>query len=330
VARPGLLSPLAAGVLLALCLAPALTACSSGDSGGGGDDAKGGNRALSAPKVSATPKLTDANAKGMPLDAYLLNPDQRHTLSQAQSDLVARCMNRHGFQYRMPVEDFAQQEADGRTTRIDGRFGPQSMEKARQYGYHNAPETEDSGAGWGGSGGAKLTEQMRQALTGAGGAKEKWGPGGMTIGGVKVPDHGCLGQAQKTIGGKVTSQPGTDGTFVNDLKFDTLVAAQKDERTRAVFRKWSRCMAGRGYEYPDPLKAAGDPRWSGTPRATESERKVAVADQECRASENVVGVWFAVDYAYQEQAVEKNAQALADVKKQNEAHLKAAADALAS
>ncbi|MFF4765531.1 hypothetical protein ACFY1V_03340 [Streptomyces sp. NPDC001255] len=335
-ARPGQLRPLGTGALLALCLATALTACSSDDDGGGGGgggggDTKGGNRALSAPKVSATPKLTSADDKGMPLDAYLLNPEQQRTLSQAQSDLVARCMNRFGFQYRMPVSDFSEQESEGRTTRVDGRFGPQSMAKARQYGYHGATSTKDPTEGWGGGdGSAKLTAQMRQVLTGARGDKEKWGAGGMMIGGAKVPDHGCLGEANKKIGGKVTAEPGTDGNFVNDIKFDTLVAAQKDKRTLAVFREWSACMAKRGYEYPDPLKAVGDPRWSKTPQATEAEKKVAVADQECRKSENVVGVWFAVDYAYQEQAVDKNAQALADVKKQNEDHLKAAADALAS
>ncbi|NJA55153.1 hypothetical protein HC023_01150, partial [Streptomyces sp. NEAU-H3] len=83
-ARPGQLRPLGTGALLALCLATALTACSSDDDGGGGGgDTKGGNRALSAPKVSATPKLTSADDKGMPLDAYLLNPEQQRTLSQA-------------------------------------------------------------------------------------------------------------------------------------------------------------------------------------------------------------------------------------------------------
>ena len=48
----------------------------------------------------------------------------------------------------------------------------------------------------------------------------------------------------------------------------------------------------------------------------------------CKAQFNVVGTWYTVEVAYQQQMVEQNAQALADIKKAKEQQLKLMAQVL--
>jgi hypothetical protein len=57
------------------------------------------------------------------------------------------------------------------------------------------------------------------------------------------------------------------------------------------------------FSYPDPMAANDDPAFA-TEQPTETEIGVAVADVECKRQVGVVQVWFAVETAYQRQAVE--------------------------
>jgi hypothetical protein len=309
---------------LLVCAPLLLAGCSDGDD----SSAAAKQDAKKPPAVAETPKITNANDKSMPLDTFLLNPEQTKTLDDAYAGLVSDCMKRFGFDYTPPQDQQTQRSADAPTTRIDGRFGTQSAEDAEKWGYHPAGgiSEEDSGP-WGGKG-QKMTAAMQTAERGSDDPKEKFGRGGQVVNGETVPDHGCVGEARKKLTGSVDGAL-ADAKLATDLKFDTLTKAQQDARTRAVFAKWSTCMKDKGFDYADPLAANGDEEWAKTPQPTRHEIQVATADQECRAKHNVVGVWFAVDYAYQERAVEQNAEALADVKKDIDRMLKAAATALA-
>jgi hypothetical protein len=298
-----------------------LTGCSRfGEGNEGSADAEN-----SVPDVSATPVLQSANDKPLPLDAYLLTGDQLEVLTKAQNSLVSQCMKRFGLTYSLPSVT-GQLNDDGPKTRIDGRYGPQNAQRAAQWGYHpegGAPKRD--GVPWGKPGGQETPEAMT-ALRGTSDKAKKYGPGGQKINGRKVPDHGCLGEAARTLTGKADGSIG-DHQLAIDLKFQTLERSLQDERTQAVFRKWSACMKERGFSYKDPLDALGDKAWSKTPMPTQREIQVATADSECRKEHNVVGVWYAVDYAYQEQAVDKNAEVLDSVGKSIEARMKAAAQA---
>lgn len=316
-----------AALLLAVPLL--LTGCSDSDSpadsGSGSGPAKSGSR----PEVSATPRLSTANDKAMPLDSYLLNPQQTKTLDNAYSSLVTTCMRRFGFDYSPPAataDSGAGSEAPA--TRTDGRFGYQSMAHAQKWGYHPEGGNPASQKGVWAREAKRLTADMRIASQGSADPKQKFGPGGQTLNGEKVPDHGCVGTARKTLTGRTEGDIG-DADLATQIKFETLVKGQEDARTQKVFARWSACMKKDGYAYPDPLKALGDSKWSKSAQPGTEEIRVAVADQKCREKDNVVGVWFAVDYAYQEQAVEDNAEALAAVRKSIDTRLKAANDALA-
>lgn len=266
------------------------------------------------------PVLTDANHRPMPLDPYLLDPQQTKTISEGYSTLVSRCMRRFRYDYAPPVEgaDPTGIGADAPTTRMDGYFGFQTMAHAKTWGYH--PETA---APEGGSSPAPRTAGETTALTGTSDPDSKYGPGGQKINGRAVPDHGCVGEANRLLTGSVTGTAGNPD-FVVSLKFDTLTKGQRDPRTRAVFTAWSTCMKGKGLTYADPLAALGDPRWSTAAGPTGAELRVAVADQECRHDTNVVGVWFAVDYGYQQDAVQLNRARLATVRSAMAAQLAAA------
>jgi hypothetical protein len=71
-----------------------------------------------------------------------------------------------------------------------------------------------------------------------------------------------------------------------------------------------------GRSYRSPLDALSDPMWVKSSRPSSIEIKAAVADQKCRALHNVVGVWFTVDFEYQERAVMDNRDELLKVKRQ--------------
>lgn len=307
---------------LLVCVPLLLAGCSDDDSSSA--ESKGNPKA--PPAVAETPKITNANDKSMPLDTYLLNPEQSETIDNAYAGILTDCMKRFGFDYTPPEAQATASSGDAPTTRTDGRFGRQNAEDAEKWGYHAVGGVEDDSP-WGNKG-QKMTAAMQTAERGSDDPKQKFGPGGQVINGEKVPDHGCVGEGRKKLTGSVNGNTG-DAKLANDLKFDTLTKAQQDKRTRAVFAKWSTCMKDKGFDYTDPLAALGDEEWAKTPQPTRHEIQVATADQECRAKHNVVGVWFAVDYAYQEQAVEQNAEALADVKKNIDTMLKAAAAAQA-
>lgn len=256
-----------------------------------------GRPAAAAGTPSGVPVIVDANDRPMPLDPYLLDPAQIAALDKAQSVLVSRCMGKLGYDYPVATEsaDPSGMGADAPTTRVDGYFGFQSMSHARKWGYHpkgGFPEADDSA-------GTHLPAQESTAL------------------------NGCAGQARQSLTGGSTGDLG-DPDFVVRLKFDTLGEGTRDPRTLAVFAKWSACMKARGHRYADPMKASGDPAWSRTRLPGPQEIAVAVADQECRRDTNVVGVWYAVDYGYQQQAVQQNSARLAAAKAQTAAHLAAA------
>ncbi|MEU6068533.1 hypothetical protein ABZ864_29765 [Streptomyces sp. NPDC047082] len=258
------------------------------------------------------PRLTNANSREMPLDEYLLNPAQLESVSSAYSMSIANCMREYGFTY--PASDSFNSGigADAPKSRVDGRFGFQSMTHAKKWGYHPA-------------GGFPVDKQQRLTsnadpekwftLTGTRDLSENSGPGGNARNGHRIPSHGCVGDALLEITGSRNGIIG-DAEVATDLKFKTLVDAQKDPRTLKVFDLWSRCMRGYKYSYRSPLGAMSDARWGKSDRPSSAEIRTAVADQKCRSRHNVVGVWFAADFEHQEQAVNVNHDKLAEVKKQ--------------
>ncbi|GAA1072222.1 hypothetical protein [Kitasatospora arboriphila] len=280
------------------------------------------------PSVSAVPALDSANDRPLPLDGYLLNYEQQTQVEQAQAKLVTACMTRLGFTFAFPASPRELRGSDAPTTRIDGRYGPQNAATMATWGYHPeggvpAEKMQPRSAP------APKSREETIAQTGSSDPKQRFGPGGQLVNGRKVPDHGCFGEANQRLTGAVDGQIGDPQTAVT-LKFRTLSESQQDTRTRAAFARWSQCMKGSGFDYPDPVAAMGDPEWNRTPMPTPHEIRVAEADAGCRHEHNVVGIWYAVDYAYQQEAIAAEGKAMAEAKAGLETQVRAARQVLAS
>ncbi|RAJ29686.1 hypothetical protein K353_06574 [Kitasatospora sp. SolWspMP-SS2h] len=316
----------AATLLTALPLL--LTACTAAVASAPGGN--GGNSAPPPPSVSAVPVLTSANDQPLPLDAYLLNPQQKLDVLKAQALLVSTCMQRFGFDYKPPQVQLPTRSADAPTTRIDSRYGRQDPALMAAWGYHPeggllAARTATDGA----TGGAdsRMSPEMTVVATGSASPTAKFGPGGQIVAGVKVPDHGCFGEAAKRLAGSPDAQVG-DANAAVSAKLATLDNSRSDPRTQAVFADWSGCMKETGHDYPDPLAAMNDERWWTTDLPSEQERQVATADAACRKRTNLVGVWYAVDRAYQQQAIEADAEAMSRAEATVRAQVRAAQQVL--
>ncbi|MCF0077435.1 hypothetical protein [Streptomyces lomondensis] len=315
-----------AAVLIALPLL--LAGCTGADR----EDPESDDRAEKQPSVKvpalvfAPPRIDSANDRPLPLDKYLVNPEQQSIITKAYARLVSDCMARFGFEYKIPTPQ-ERRDSDAPTTRVSGHYGHQNSALMAKWGYH--PE---GGVPVSQSGAAdsipKVTAKQRVAERGTSDPRQSFGPGGQVIRGRTVPNHGCIGAATERVTGTVDGEL-LDPQIAVNINLETMYAARQDERTRSVFVKWSLCMKNKGLNYKDPLAAISDPEWQKSLKPTAHELKVATADAACRHKENVVGVWYAVDYAYEKQALAANVAAMAKVRADLESKVRIATQVMA-
>jgi hypothetical protein len=124
------------------------------------------------------------------------------------------------------------------------------------------------------------------------------GQGRSVVAGLPVPTGGCIGEADRTLTGSLSTADLRRGS---DLQASSFAQSRVDSRVRAVFQAWSSCLERSGYRYADPLAAAADPAFTGP--ADQHQLDVATADIACKASTNLVGVWFSVEAAYEARAI---------------------------
>lgn len=87
-------------------------------------------------------------------------------------------------------------------------------------------------------------------------------------------------------------------------------------------------MTAKGYDYRTPLDPPHDPRFAGGLPA--AEIATATADVACKKQANVVGVWFAVESAYQKRLVAKDRDVLRRLRRFNLALVRRAAQVAGS
>lgn len=285
----------AAGMTVAISI---LAACSSGASPHGDPKAP-------AP-LSSTATITDPSAESLPIQAYQITDDQYKKIDTALTSLEISCMKRFGFDYGPYVTP----ESGPPTgpTQNAHRYGPVDQATAAQHGYHPArtPQTNIGAP----------THQMSDAMAsvlGSGDGPHSGPPTPATYHGTAVPKGGCEGEAEDklNIGGKDIGLHGV----VNDVDASGFSRAMSDDRVTAAFASWSRCMKSAGYSYSTPNDAANDPSWRGSSIPSPTEIATAIADVKCKQQANVVGIWFSVESAYEQQMIEQQAPQLAQVKK---------------
>jgi hypothetical protein len=194
-------------------------------------------------------------------------------------------MSRFGFSYDIgPITE----NGYGPVSITDRRYGITDAALAQQYGYGLGPRDP-----------ARQPAAVRPDLS-ADGQTALTGSGQSVVKGQPVPTGGCLGEADVILSGSVPA--GVDLRKANTLQLESFERSRTDSRVRTVVRDWSRCMAAAGFHYADPLAPPGDPAFSGD--VTPQQIAVALKDIDCKRETNLVGVWFAVDSAYERQAID--------------------------
>jgi hypothetical protein len=268
--------------------------------------------------VVLIPTVLDSSQLILPIEQFMFTDRDMTALQQAQATLAKSCMERFGFNWR-PMAP----ESDTGTTNAANtahRYGLTDSLAAAKHGYHY------TGPGSGipkATSTASLTAAEAPVLTGV---TLDGSVAPTAYRGIAIPAGGCLGAATLDLSGR----PGVigDGELVTSINIGSYIRSYSDGRVTTVFRKWSACMKTKGFDYPDPTTAPGrDPKFSGaTP--TPLEISIAQSDVVCKRQTNLVGVWYAVDCAYQQVTMAQNASALAGISRHNIAELAKARAAL--
>ncbi|MGW1776337.1 hypothetical protein [Streptomyces sp. NPDC002104] len=309
----------AAAVLLALVLA----GCSDADGGSAHGEPELGEVAVAPATASIV----------LPLDAYTDTDAETVRMGQVQQRLLSRCMARYGFPYEevRPSDPAGAQGPEGRHRAL---FGAADAQFAAAHGY-------DATAGRGRPvkpAAAPLSESATLVMHGErpGGQQGAAQPpdaaseeeaatvdSGIDVGGQKVPAGGCIREAYRKL--YAPTKDSVDLLFPFGLASEAHERSKGDSRVTAVLKNWSACMEKSGYtglkdpyEVVQKLGLEADP---GGPKAVTA----AKADVACKREVNLVGIWAAVETAYQKRLVEEQAETLALYKKQREARYKLAA-----
>ncbi|MER6916642.1 hypothetical protein ABT354_33745 [Streptomyces sp. NPDC000594] len=290
----------AVALLLVALAAPALSACTDGSDTTRTTDAAEANartpgKNAPAPAVTGIRKITSTTGLVLPLERQLFSDPELGLVMRAREKLIQSCMRGLDHDYTSPKP----QRRVGPKTLVERRYGLADARLAADHGYHMPgrairPDPE-------------LPDEQYDAITGKGSPKG-------------VPRGGCAGAAERRIAGETPFGP---ADIAQDLNGHSYRLSMRDRRVKEVFRSWSSCMRTAGHTYPDPMKAMSAPGFS---RATTGVGEVdtAMDDVACKKKTNLIGIWYAVETAYQHQLIEQNAKKLEAVTEAKRDQLKAA------
>ena len=237
----------------------------------------------SEPAVGPAQAVVASAGLRLVVEDYLPTVDQDDRLARAQVALIRACLHRWGFGYDVVPVPSGQY---GPVSLTDRRYGITDQDLARRYGYGLGPRDP-----------ALMTRPSPPKLD-PDGVTVLSGQGRSVVAGLPVPTGGCIGEASRELSGSLSP---TDLRRGSDLQVTSFAQSRVDSRVRAVFQDWSACVARSGYRYADPLAAAADPAFTGPPDQYQID--VATTDIACKVSTNLVGVWYAVEAAYEARAI---------------------------
>jgi hypothetical protein len=296
----------------------AMTAACTNQEGGGARPDAASRAVVSPPAAVATPDRLAVDKLSLPADAYKPTPAQRIVIDRAAVLLTNDCMKRFGFDAVLPPPQEPDQPSLAR------RYGITDATVARTYGYHLAPG-DGIRVDKKPQGGPSLSDSELLVLTGNEGGKPGTPAKSQAYNGAQIPAGGCTGEASAKLG--FTEAFGTGTTLADEIDLAAFSQAQADSRVTDVFKRWSACMRDRGYTFDTPFDPAGKADLQA-PVPSRSETETALADVQCKKETNLVGVFHGVEVAYAQAAIDKNAEALDQLKRDYLAALTKAAQAL--
>jgi hypothetical protein len=260
------------------------------------------------PSIGALLNITDPKTFSRPLDPYRVALENQLNASKAELVLAYRCLRGFGFDRQPPTA------TENPPPRNAGLFGIVDEQMAQVRGYHPAAEPKD-----------RDKERQAGELPPAARAV-MMGQGQSSYQGKPVPEGGCIGEARRKIaeGAPNIKEP----RLADNLAIEAYDRSKQDSRVVKVYAEWSACMKQAGFDYADPWKALNDPAFV-TPEPTQKEITVATADARCKSRTNLLNVHATVLTAYEQRAVERNAEALSQIKQSYEIQEKNAAAVLA-
>ncbi|KJY33872.1 hypothetical protein [Streptomyces sp. NRRL S-495] len=268
---------------------------------------------MEPPPIGDVPRLSRVDDRTLPIEAYLLSGEQFRQLDAAQGVLVTRCVRGFGLDYSAPTPTAPT------TTQTTHRYDPVEISDVSANGYHSPDRDRGKKPGAAPS----LSPDVTTVLGAGLGPDGRPAPGtAAEYRGKQLPSGGCIADAQRQLAAR--GGTGRDAEVAMGINYEGFERSRQDPRVLAVFRDWSRCMTERGYSYGTPGDALKDPRWGATATPSAEEIATATADVECKARVNVVGVWFTVESAYEQELVRLKQPELAAARAGNDAMLEVA------
>jgi len=243
----------------------------------------------------------------LPIDDYGQTLEEQGTVSMARGILIGRCMASYGFHYD-PAADRAEQERFKHNAIIDNglygnirRYGVTTATIASRIGFH-MPSTVDQPASprRPTNGLGDLPETGEKLLVGSGAGK---------VNGKDVPPGGCVGQADAQLAGTAEI---SRAELVAKIRADSYQASLADPKVKTAFAAWARCMAKRGYRYPDPRRSGTDFD-IGVPEVTPAEIAAATTDVACKQAVDLVDIWSTFEINYQREQIRIHAPELQEI-----------------
>jgi hypothetical protein len=244
------------------------------------------NENVSEPQLGAIPTITDTSQIVWAIDEYLPNPDQMMAILVSARNYVNRCAEAAGTntRYEYSVSDDVLREAYG--SELQDRnvyssmwgFFNSDMTVVTEFGYARPVQSPDISMGGRNDQAFAHCEDLVSSIT----------PGG----GAFLPHYGA------------SNLPNGGSDF-----------RREDSRFQAAVAEWSKCMAGKGFNY-DNLNNFPLELWNPTTDEQRNESiATATADVQCKIETNLVGIAVAVQSAYDQEYIDKNRDALAEQQK---------------
>lgn len=243
------------------------------------------------PTIGEIPAITDPAEVTLPLDAYESDPEENYDVQLAAWRLIEDCVARFDGTYTASKPTLDAMQLGPFATPNERRYGLADLDSATVHGYRVSPEllgSQTKVGGW---------SPSEEELVLVRGSTDR--PRPVDLNGDPLPEGGCSAEANRLLGSGVSdnqahiSLPSLLGSEAHEL-------AENDSRVQVALREWSECMSRSNFSYA----TVWDPNNRQWPTPIEDEEiATAVADVSCKHEVNLIGIWSAVETAYQTQVI---------------------------
>jgi hypothetical protein len=287
----------------------------------------GPGRQTAPPPLGPVPVIQTVEQITRPVDPYLPRPEEVRTLIAAGNVLNAKCMAGFGLRgndtHATNIDDHGARVATAHT-HLYGFFDP-AIVATDGYDLIQLQSSHDPGE--------PPAPGISATAKGVEIGQDQTGRPVTSYAGQPVPAGGCKAEAAQNTGGDL---PDMNAAGLPDggphLPLD-------DPRVVDATKKWSSCMAARGYHFSTPFDAMTSQVAQAPVVGTGSDQKVvhspaeiqqATTDLACKQTTNFMGQVIAVQTAYDQQYIATHGAALAEYRTRLDGRVRAAAQIVAA